>query len=129
MLSLTRCVLCTRVQVVTVNVGAAVAAADAAEGGDGISVAVTVAAKKRQGLLLKTRFVMAYCVDLMEKLFVYRGCRHFSLPVRVSVAYRVVPRVLLLVSCYIEAHFLPVALPLLPLALGRYVTLRGLGLC
>lgn len=38
------------------NVGAAVAAADAAEGGDGISVAVTVAEKKKQGLLLKTKF-------------------------------------------------------------------------
>lgn len=52
------------------NVGAAVAAADAAEGGDGISVAVTVAGKTKQGLLLKTKFVIAYCVDLMEKLFV-----------------------------------------------------------
>lgn len=128
MLSLKCCILCTRVQVIAVNVGAAVAAADAAEGGDGISVAVTVAENKKQGLLLKTKVVIAYCVDLMEKLFVYRCCRHFSLPVRVSVAYRVVSRVLLLVSCYIEAHFLPVAFPLLPLALGRYVTLRGLRL-
>lgn len=69
MLSLKCCILCTRVQVITVNVGAAVAAADAAEGGDGISVAVAVAEKKKQGLLLKTKFVIAYCVDLMEKLY------------------------------------------------------------
>lgn len=35
------------------NVGAAVAAADAAEGGDGVSVAVTVAEKEKAGNLLK----------------------------------------------------------------------------
>lgn len=85
--------------------------------------------RKKQGLSFETKFVPACCVDLMEKLRVYGCCRHFSLPVRVSVAYRVVSRVLLLVACYVEAHFLPVALPLLPLALGRYVTLRGLRLC
>lgn len=117
----------TRVQVITVNIGAAVAAADAAEGGDGISIAVTVAEKKKQGQ--RATSVIACYVDLMEKLFVYRCCCHFPLPVRVSVAYRVVSRVLLLVPCYIEAHFLPVAFPLLPLALGRYVTLRGVRLC
>lgn len=35
------------------NVGAAVAAADAAEGGDGVSVAVTVAEKEKTGKQLK----------------------------------------------------------------------------
>lgn len=46
-------ILGTRVQVITVNVGAAVAAADAAEGGDRVSVAVTVAEKRKAGKLLK----------------------------------------------------------------------------
>lgn len=36
------CLLFTRVHVVTVNVGAAVTAADTGEGGNGVSVAVTV---------------------------------------------------------------------------------------
>ena len=39
--------LCTRVHLIAVNVGATVAAADAGEGGDGVSVAVTVTEKKR----------------------------------------------------------------------------------
>lgn len=38
-------------------------------------------------------------------------------------------RVLLLVARYVKTHLLPVAFPLLPLGLGRYVTLRGAGLC
>lgn len=84
---------------------------------------------KSQISFLRNRSLTARCVDLMEKLFVYRRCRRLSLPVRVSVAYRVVSRVLLLVSCYVETHFLPVALPLLPLALGGYVTLGGVRLC
>lgn len=109
----------TRVQVVAVDVGAAVAAADAAEGGDGVSVAVAVAeiGKRRK------------CASGTEG-----GCASFHshiffLPVRVSVAYRVVSRVLLLVSRDVKTHFLPVALALLPLALSRYVALRGARLC
>lgn len=78
---------------------------------------------------LKNRCVIACCLSLMVKLFLYHCCGHFSLPVRVSVAYRIVSRVLLLVSRDVKTHFLPVALPLLALALGRYVTLSGARLC
>lgn len=46
-------ILRTGVQVITVNVGAAVAAADAAEGGDGVSVAVTVAETEKAEKLHK----------------------------------------------------------------------------
>lgn len=100
------------------------AAADAAEGGDGVPVAVTVAEKeKKQDMcnrLLRAFNGKATPLSLLSLFF---------LPVRVSVAYGIVSRVLLLVSRYIKTHFLPVALPLLPLALGRYVTLRGARLC
>lgn len=47
------------------------------------------------------------------------------LPVGVSVADCVVSRVLLLISCHVETHLLPIPLTLLPLALSRNVAFEG----
>lgn len=64
----------TRVQVIAVNVGAAVAAADAAEGGDGVPVAVTVAERKEQKCTSLSRVFNGKSIPLSLLLSLFTTC-------------------------------------------------------